>query len=144
MATLMRTMYAPRPTAYVITHQNVPYLCRLPYQPKSAMCIFEKRKDAITVARVFESYYWMYNEWPVIEDDGFVIIPTKRIEPSLLEVAEMDADTLSYTCVKYNIDACVVHEVKSSSKQLTVRYVYVKSDPPITMTVNMLNDLLNQ
>lgn len=144
MQTLVKTTYAPKkPTAYVITYKNVPYLCRIGDNTKSSMCIFEKKKDARTVAGVFESYYMLYNEWPKIPDGGLSIVASVS-DPKLLEVMEMDADTLSYTCVKYNIDACVVHEVTSSPKKLTVKYVYVESDPPMTMTVNMLNDLLSQ
>lgn len=144
MQTLTKTTYAPRnQTAYVITYKNVPYLCRIGDNTKSSMCIFEQKKDAHIVASIFESYYMVYNEWPKIPDGGLSIV-ANAMEPKLLEIMEMDADTLSYTCVKYNIDACVVHEVKTSPKKLTVKYVYVESDPPITMTVNMLNDLLSQ
>lgn len=142
-AVLIRTTYAPKgPTAYVITHRAMPYLCRINDQ-KSAMCIFEKKRYARIVAEVFESYYVMHKEWPKIHQ----IIDTytrHNDELSMLEVLEMDVSTLSYTCAKYNIDACIVHDVTTSARKMVVKYTYVESNPTPEMSVEMLNDLWTQ
>lgn len=141
MIAVQKTTYKPPPSAYIITHRAMPYLCKM-RDDRSAMCIFEKKKHARVVAGVFESYYMTHNEWPQV--NNIMDMYSQIVDPSLLEIVEMDASTLSYTCVKYNIDACVVHDISTTSKKLVVHYEYVKSDPPVEMSIEMLNDLWYQ
>ena len=141
---MLKTAYLPeRPTAFVIMNKSMPYICRIGDAPKSSMCIFEKRKDAQKVANAFEAFYMVHKEWPLVHD-GKLELFSKPSDARILEVYEMEAEALSYTCVKYNLDACIVHDVEMTSKQIIVKYTTVESNPHVSMSISMLNDLWAQ